>query len=104
MNEIYRSFRRLPKGKEAYIQPIIEENKVHYEVKYGTNAPEAPKTGRGQFKCFCCGEPVKSEHIKTEGRAKRIGAQMMAVVAMAKIMGLQIQNFKTLRGDWNGFL
>lgn len=43
------------KGKEAYIQPVIEGNKIRYEVEYGKNAPEAPKTGRGQFKCICRG-------------------------------------------------
>jgi putative DNA methylase len=40
------------KGKEAYIQPIIEGKNIRYEVKHGKGAPEAPKTGRGQFKCI----------------------------------------------------
>ena len=69
------------KGKEAYIQPIIEGRSIRYEVKYGKDAPEPPKTGRGQFKCICCGEPVPRDYIKSEGQAKRIGATLMAVVA-----------------------
>ncbi len=69
------------KGKEAYIQPIIEGKNIRYEVKHGKGAPEAPKTGRGQFKCICCGEPVPRDYIKSEGQAKRIGATLMAVVA-----------------------
>ena len=69
------------KGKEAYIQPIIEGKNIRYEVKYGKNAPKPPKTGRGQFKCICCGEPVPRDYIKSEGQAKRIGATLMAVVA-----------------------
>jgi putative DNA methylase len=69
------------KGKEAYIQPVIEGNKIRYEVKYGKNVPEPPKTGRGQFKCICCGEAVKSEHIHAEFQAKRNGVQLMAIVA-----------------------
>lgn len=69
------------KGKEAYVQPIIEGKKIRYEVKYGKNAPKAPKTGRGQFKCICCGEAVTSEHIHTEFQAKRNGMHMMAIVA-----------------------
>ena len=69
------------KGKEAYIQPVIEGNKIRYEVKYGKNAPEAPKTGRGQFKCICCGQAAKGEYIRAEFTAKRSGAQLMAIVA-----------------------
>jgi putative DNA methylase len=69
------------KGKEAYVQPIIRSNEIRYEVKYGKGAPEPPKTGRGQFKCICCGEAVKSEHIHVEFQAKRSGTQLMAIVA-----------------------
>lgn len=69
------------KGKEAYVQPIIEGKTIRYEVKYGKGAPGAPKTGRGQFKCVCCGEAVKGEYIRAEFTAKRSGAQLMAIVA-----------------------
>jgi len=68
-------------GKEAYIQPVIEGKKIRYEVKYGKDAPEPPKTGRGQFKCICCGEAVKGEYIRAEFTAKRSGSQLMAIVA-----------------------
>jgi putative DNA methylase len=57
------------KGKEAYVLPIISDKKARYEVKNGAGAPQAPKTGRGQFKCICCGEPVKGDYIKAEGKA-----------------------------------
>ncbi len=69
------------KGKEAYIQPIIEGNKIHYEVKRGKNAPEPPKTSRGKFKCVFCDSPVDGGYIKAEGVAKRMGVQLMAVIA-----------------------
>lgn len=71
------------KGREAYIQPIIEGKSIRYEVKYGKNAPEPPKTGRGQFKCICCGEAVKAEHIHAEFQQKHNGTQLMAIVAEA---------------------
>jgi putative DNA methylase len=71
------------KGKEAYIKPVIEDNIIHYEVKYGKNTPEPPKTGRGQYRCICCGEAVKTEHIHAEFQAKRSGTQLMAIVAEA---------------------
>jgi putative DNA methylase len=69
------------KGKEAYIQPVIEGNKIHYEVKRGKNAPEPPKTSRGKFKCVFCDSPVDGGYIKAEGVAKRMGVQLMAVIA-----------------------
>ncbi len=69
------------KGKEAYIQPIVEGETIRYEVRQGKGAPEPPKTARGRFKCIACGEPVPSEYIKAEGTAKRIGAALMAIVA-----------------------
>jgi putative DNA methylase len=68
------------KGREAYIQPIIEGKNIRYEVRYGKDVPEPPKTGRGQFKCVCCGGAVKSEHIHTEFQAKRQGVVLMAIV------------------------
>jgi putative DNA methylase len=69
------------KGREAYIQPVIEGKKIRYEVKYGKNAPEAPKIGRGQFKCVCCRQAMKGEYIRSEFTAKRASAQLMAIVA-----------------------
>jgi len=69
------------KGKEAYIQPIIEAKRIRYEVKYGKKVPHPPKTGRGQFKCICCGQATKSDYIRGEFIAKRAGKELMAVVA-----------------------
>ena len=69
------------KGKEAYIQPIIEGMNIRYEVKRGKNAPEPPKTSRGKFKCIACDSPVDGGYIKAEGVAKRMGVQLMAVIA-----------------------
>jgi len=73
------------KGREAYVQPVIEGNKIRYEVRYGKDAPEPPKTSRGaKFKCVCCGEATTPEYIKAEAMAGRMGAALMAVVAQTK--------------------
>lgn len=70
------------KGKETYVLPIIEGTNIRYEVKYGKNAPEPPKTARGaKFKCICCGEATTPDYIKSEAVDGRIGTQLMAVVA-----------------------
>jgi len=70
------------KGKEAYIQPIIEGKNIRYEVRQGKGSPEAPKMGRGaKFRCLCCGEMATPEYIKAEANAVRMGAALMGVVA-----------------------
>ena len=96
-------------GKEAYIQPIIENRRnglwssascssgqdtddpsagvpiIRYEVRYGKNAPEPPKTARGaKFKCICCGEATTPEYIKGEAVAGCMSAVLMAIVAEGK--------------------
>jgi len=69
------------KGKEAYVLPIIDGKTIRYEVRYGKGAPKPPKTGRGQFRCICCGQPVQGDYVRSEFQAKHSGAQMMAVIA-----------------------
>ena len=34
--------------------------------------------------CICCKNPVPFEHIRNEGRAGRMGSQLMAIVAEGK--------------------
>lgn len=75
------------KGKEAYIEPIIEGNSYSFIVKDGkpsnflaVNA--GTKLGRGaNFKCLLSGTPISPEHIKSEGSRNRMGARLMAIVA-----------------------
>lgn len=69
------------KGKEAYVQPIIEGKNIRYEVRQGKGAPEPPKMGRGaKFRCLCCGEMATPEYIKSEARSGRMGSVLMAIV------------------------
>jgi putative DNA methylase len=73
------------KGNEAYIQPIVEGTSIHYEVKYGKNAPESPKVARGaKFKCICCNEVVADNTIRESGKKDSIDYQLMAIVANGK--------------------
>jgi putative DNA methylase len=72
------------KGKEAYVQPVIKGNVITYTVKYGKDAPPPPKTGRGKFKCICCNSALPDDYTKIEGKANRIGATLIAIVAEGK--------------------
>ena len=70
------------KGKEAYIQPIIEGLNVRYEVIYGKNAPEPPKTARGaKFKCVCCGEIVVDAYVRKQGKDGLMKERLIAIAA-----------------------
>ena len=72
------------KGAEAWAKPIPEGDHVRFEVQSGKwpKEYETYKQGRGaSFKCPCCGEITLDEYVKTEGKAHRVGSQMMAVVA-----------------------
>ena len=75
------------KGKEAYVKPVLEEEGYRFAVKVGTpEDPEAAKAGtklsRGaNFRCLMSGTPIAGDYIKAEGRAGRMGARLMAIVA-----------------------
>lgn len=74
-------------GKEAYVEPVIEKGGYRFTVKVGKpKDAEAAKNGtklaRGaNFKCVMSGSPIAPDHIKSEGKAKRMGARLMAIVA-----------------------
>ena len=75
------------KGKEAYVEPVVENGGYRFAVKVGTSSdPVVAKAGtklaRGaNFRCLMSGAPIAGDYIKAEGKAKRMGARLMAVVA-----------------------
>ena len=75
------------KGKEAYIEPVIEGRGYRFVVKVGTPEDvEAAKAGtsagkRQAFRCLMSGVPIPYGYIRSEGKAKRMGDRLMAVVA-----------------------
>ncbi len=74
-------------GKEAYVEPVIEDGGYRFTVKMGKpKSADALKSGtsagkRAAFKCLMSGIPIPYEHIRSEGRAGRMGARLMAIVA-----------------------
>jgi putative DNA methylase len=73
-------------GKEAYVEPVIENGGYRFTVKVGKpKDAEAAKNGtklaRANFRCLLSGAPIPGDYIKAEGQAGRMGARLMALVA-----------------------
>ena len=71
-------------GKEAYVQPVVEGDGYRFEVRTGMPPEEAKngtKLARANFACLLSGTPISGDYIKAEGKAGRMGARLMAIVA-----------------------
>ena len=74
-------------GKEAYVEPVIEGGGYRFTVKVGVpQDAEGAKLGtsvgkRAAFRCLMSDAPVSYDHIREEGKAGRMGARLMAIVA-----------------------
>ena len=75
------------KGREAYVEPVIENGGYRFVVKVGEpedaeTAKAGTKLSRGaNFRCLMSGTPMDGDYIKGEGKAGRMGARLMAIVA-----------------------
>ena len=72
------------KGKEAYVEPVIDDGGYRFTVKTGA-PPASAKLGttagkRSAFRCLMSGVPMPYDHIRTEGKAGRMGTRLMAIV------------------------
>lgn len=72
-------------GKEAYVQPVIHGGRYRFTVKVGKPPAEASSgTSAGPrkaFRCLVSGVAMDYEYIRSEGKAGRMGARIMALVA-----------------------
>ena len=73
------------KGKESWVEPVIESATYRFEVRVGTpptSASSGTKIGRGaSFRCVMSGTPLSPDYIKAESMAGRMGERLMAIVA-----------------------
>jgi len=75
-------------GKEAYVEPIIETGEYRFTVKAGKSkdvaaAKRGTKSGgsHSSFLCLMSGTPMPFEYLRSESKAGRMGARLMAIVA-----------------------
>lgn len=73
-------------GKEAWVEPVVEGDTYSFKVRVG-KPPAAAKEGtkapgRGaNFVCLISKTPINGDYIKAEGKAGRLSAKMMTIVA-----------------------
>ena len=73
-------------GKEAYIEPVIENDGYRFTVKVGKpkdveGAKNGTRLARGSFRCLFSSVPIPYEYIDIEANAGRMGTRLMAIVA-----------------------
>ncbi len=72
------------KGREAWVEPIVDRQAqtINYEIRHGDAANALEGTvGRGGGRCLATGTAMPFPYIREEGRAGRMGQQLMAIVA-----------------------
>ena len=71
------------RGKKAWIEPIVDSvnKQVRFKIKRGEGVPPKGTVDRRGARCLICGEAILFSYIRAEGKAGRIGQQLMATVA-----------------------
>lgn len=72
------------KGKEAWIEPVINGNEITYVVRHDANGPKGDDEGtvnRRGAKSIIDGTPIDFKYIRQEGKEGRIGFSLIAIVA-----------------------
>lgn len=73
------------KGKETWVEPIIDQTTqpptINYCVQTGQGKPQNGTVNRQGATCIACGTPAPFEYVRSEGKAGRMGEQLMAIVA-----------------------
>jgi putative DNA methylase len=70
------------KGRETWAQPVVdrEHRRIRFEIRTGPGCPQGT-VGRTGAVCLATGTPVPLGYIRAEGKAGRMGAQLLAIVA-----------------------
>lgn len=72
------------KGKEVWLEPEIKGDEYRFRVRrgaYTAAVKDGTKLGRGaNFSCILSGMPLAPDYIKGEGKARRMGSALLAIV------------------------
>jgi putative DNA methylase len=70
-------------GKKAWVEPVVNHaaKTIRFEMKTGQSTAPEGTVNRIGARCIVCDTPVPFDYVRTEGKAGRMGSQMMAIVA-----------------------
>jgi putative DNA methylase len=83
---LVRSFALSTKpGREVWAEPVVDRKgrRIRFEIRHGRGWPEGTVSRNGA-RCLASGTAVPLSYVRAEGRAGRMGAQLMAIVAQGK--------------------
>jgi putative DNA methylase len=69
------------KGKERYVHPEQNGKQVRFLIRGPHGHPQEGTVSRTGAECLLCGAAVPLAYIRAEGKAGRMGAQLMAIAA-----------------------
>jgi len=76
------------KGSEAWLEPVVDRAAGTWRFRVRTGPPPnreavraGTKTGRALFRCLLTGDPIPDYYIKEQGKAGRMAARLVAIVA-----------------------
>jgi putative DNA methylase len=67
------------KGKERWVHPVPDGKRVRFEIHGPGGTPRGGTVSSTGAECLLCGAAVSLAYIRAEGKAGRIGAQLMAI-------------------------
>ena len=80
---LVRSFALSTKpGREVWAEPVVDRaaRRIRFEIRHGTGWPDGT-IGRNGARNLATGTPVPLNYVRDEGKAGRMHAQLMAIVA-----------------------
>lgn len=71
------------KNQTIWVKPELNkaDKKFVYTIQTNGEPSKCPKIGNSKFQCIECGTSVGVDHIKSEAKAGRMGADLIAIVA-----------------------
>ena len=73
------------KSKKVYLNPIIEEKSIRFEIKYGIYTQSLEGwINRGNLKCPCCGSITDVKQLKQQNIDRGLKEKLLAVIIDGK--------------------
>lgn len=80
---LVRSFELASRGKEKiWAQPVVDRDRqeIRFEIRSGSGPLPSGTVEKSGATCLATGVPIDFDYVRVEGRAGRLGQQLMAVV------------------------